>query len=236
LEVHNSWHDKEDSLESTKTLWYQIRSYITHKSEHKKIVSWLKNETLMGRWLPESGNRSEMFMGEYYWSPSADSFRNHYYRGEFWEDIRGQKAGKSIGKVSVTALQYLWENSHDQSKSYMIPNEFLFNLLNLKPTKGGCEFKDERGNLIAYDPSAKEAKVSSLIVNKNALVQRLNSEGYEIFWTVLGEKQVTNRASHSKGTYSLPTEISMILYFENGAWKKSEIIDVKSKERQSNSK
>jgi hypothetical protein len=92
LEMHKSWTEPadigEDKYENPhKDLWYQIRSYITKKKDHVKILKWSKEKNFMGRWMPESTNRYQMFSREFYWSAANETFSDPYYSGESWSEI-----------------------------------------------------------------------------------------------------------------------------------------------------
>lgn len=226
LEMHYTWTDGNELSKCQKTLWYQIRSYITKESEHYKIIDWAKSQNFMGRWMPECSNRTEQYLGEFFWSPSCKTFRNSYYSGDFWEDLRGQRGGASVGEVSITALEYIWEKDIERSKAFMVPNEYLFKILELQPTTGQATFKDSEGQIVAFDPSYNNSKISCLVVNKKKLLNKLKENGLNIFWTVLGEKQLQERGENKKLKYFPNTDISMVLYFQKNKLKKSEKIDV----------
>ncbi len=44
--------------------------------------------------------------------------------------------------------------------------------------------------MIAFDPSVTTSGPSALLVRKEALVEFLNNQGYDILWVILGEKAV----------------------------------------------
>lgn len=226
LEMSHTWTDEKDLSKSQKTLWYQIRSYITKETEHHKIIEWAKNQNFMGRWMPESSNRTEQYLGEFFWSPSCKTFRNSYFSGNFWQDLHWERGGASVGEVSVTALEYIWEKDIERSKAFMVPNEFLFKILELQPTTGQATFKDSDGQIVAFDPSFNDSKISCLVVNKKKLLNKLKENGLNIFWTVLGEKQLQEQGKNKKMNYYPNTDISMVLYFQKNKLKKSEKIDV----------
>lgn len=227
LEIDCVWYDNNDSLEAEKSLWYQVRSYITQDSEHSKILKWAKKQNFMGRWLPESTSRTEQYLGEYFWSPSNESFRNEYYSGNLWQELVEERGGKSIGKVSVAALQYLWEKEITGSRSFYVPNEYLFKLLELTPSRKDAMFTNSGDKLVAFDPSFNGEKVSCLVVNKRELLNKLKENHLNIFWTVLGEKQLTEYGDDRQKKYSLPTEISIVVSYKNDKLHKKENILVK---------
>ena len=227
LEVHKSWYEPadigKDKWENPhKDLWYQVRSYITHKKDHSKIIKWSREKNFMGRWMPESRNRYELFSREYYWSPACETFRQQDYREYSWSDIHDQETGKFIGKVAVTAVDYLWEEQFDASKestiSFFKPTEILFNLLDLQYSKVEGQLINKDGHMICFDPCAKYPTHSCLVVRKNDLMEKLEVNNLNIFWTVLGEKLIIGGHFHSTD-YLGSLNISGVVHFEKGQLK-----------------
>jgi len=223
LEVHTSWYEPadigKDKWENPhKDLWYQVRSYITQKKDHSKIIKWLKEKNFMGRWMPESGKRYELFSREYYWSPACETFRQQYYSGESWSEVHDQDTGKFVGKVAVTAVDYLWEEQFDASKestiSFYKPTEILFNLLDLQFSKIEGQLLSKDGQMICFDPCATQPTYSCLVVRKNDLVQKLEENNLNIFWTVLGEKLIIGDDLRNRDEWIGRLNISGVVYYE----------------------
>ncbi len=199
LQVLTSWKEPanigEDSWQSPrKDLWYHIRSYLTKKSEHNKILKWAKGKSFMGRWMPESTSRYELFSREYYWSSACETFRKEDYGEYTWSSIDNNKTGRHIGSIAVTAVDYLWEEEFDSSKestiSFYKPTEILFNILELNYSKIEGELINKDGDMICFDPSTTKPTHSCLVVKKKELLEKLKENDLDIFWTVLGEKLV----------------------------------------------
>jgi hypothetical protein len=139
-------HKKYDL--STREVWYMLKSYIVKKKDAKKFYAWLSDKSFMGRWMPESHNFYEVFLGEY---PNSMAF----------EDIRGDynvwtKDGKGKGnlpiKVVVTDDVYLNEFTRDcsynGSVSIKLPCKWLVNKMKLSHHFLDGRFYDEKGNLV----------------------------------------------------------------------------------------
>lgn len=227
LEVHTSWYEPadigKDKWENPhKDLWYQVRSYITQKKDHSKIIKWSREKNFMGRWMPESGNRYELFSREYYWSPACETFRQQDYREYSWSDIHDQDTGKFIGKVAVTAVDYLWEEQFDASKestiSFYKPTEILFNLLDLQYSKVEGQLINKDGHIICFDPCAKYPTHSCLVVRKNDLMEKLEANNLNIFWTVLGEKLIIG-GHFNRTDYVGRLNISGVVHYDKGQLK-----------------
>lgn len=223
LEMHKSWTEPadigEDKYENPhKDLWYQIRSYITKKKDHVKILKWSKEKNFMGRWMPESTNRYQMFSREFYWSAANETFSDPYYSGECWSEIYDNTTHQLVGKVAVTAVDYLWEEEYDASKestiSFYKPTEILFNFLDLQYSKIEGQLLNKDGQLICFDPCATQPTHSCLIVRKNELVQKLEENNLNIFWTVLGEKLIIGGDHRNRDEWLGRLNISGVVHYE----------------------
>ena len=63
-------HDEED-FESQRRNWHVIlKSYLVKKRDMKVVFAWATKQNFMGRWMPESSNVTQIFLGEYPWAPS----------------------------------------------------------------------------------------------------------------------------------------------------------------------
>jgi len=225
LEILCSWTEPteigEDRWERPhKELWYQVRSYLTHSSDHPLITGWAKQQHFMGRWMPEAHSRYEVFSREYYWSPACASFRNDGYREYAWSELFDRNGHKHVGKVAVTTAHFLWEEQFDASKksslSMLKPSEPLFELLR-KPSNGKTEgtLTDASGKIICCDPSLSSPSYSCLLVRKAELLAGLKAADLDIFWAVLGGKQMAGR-TNDPADYPGELGISGVVYFENG--------------------
>jgi hypothetical protein len=97
----------------------------------------------------------------------------------------------------VSTDQYLNENSGfdcsaDESYRIYLPCQWLVEKMNLRWNGvEGCFF-NERGELIALDPSLREAGPTACLVKYDALLKFLSENGHDILWTFLGEKIILN--------------------------------------------
>lgn len=200
LESHLMWEEPGKIGEKKydyphKRLWYQIRSYLVANSEYKKVIKWAKQQNFMGRWMPEAGDRYQLFSREYYWSPAFEFFKNAYNDGDVWEELQDSESKKYVGKVMVTTEGFLWEEEYDCSKEhalhYLKPCEALFYGRGMKFGKPEGELLSQRNEMICFDPSVVYGGPSCLLIRKKDLLEYLEKEDLRIIWTVLGEKQVS---------------------------------------------
>jgi hypothetical protein len=86
LEADYKWEqptpaDQEWSELSHRTLWYSINAFIIRKDDAQPFYLWALQQEFWGRWMPDVGEFSDVFMGELYWSPTyAERFAEE--RGE----------------------------------------------------------------------------------------------------------------------------------------------------------
>ncbi|WP_162094411.1 hypothetical protein [Pseudomonas chlororaphis] len=206
LERHLSW--KESAFTSSfydpdnhKNIWYQCRSYLVAKRDCNKVVTELKKENFMGRWMPESKSQYQIFSREYYWSSAYRYFQKPYYGWNSWEEISSAITKEVIGKVQVTSEGHHWEtgSDDDSKKDYLSPTMEIFHGLNLKYSSRVGEWVDSSGKLAAFDPAANGISPSCLLIRKDLLIEYLSENDLDIFWSILGEKTLYGGvASRSK--------------------------------------
>lgn len=187
--------DKEWSELPHREIWYHLRSYIVRKQDFEEVFAWAKRQNFMGRWMPESSDSYELFLGEFYWS---SAFRDQ------WESVLGSEAwtrGKrgehhNVPKpVIVTALEFLWEGSGydcslEEGVRTHLPCPWLAERLDLHWTGREGVFEGANGGVIAQDPSVFTRGAPALLIRPSALRKLLDAADCDIFWTVLGEKQI----------------------------------------------
>lgn len=223
LEGYPSWSEPKKIGEEKwdqphKELWCHIRSYLVKDDEFNSFKNWAIKQEFMGRWMPESGDRYEMFSREYYWSPAQDYFMSEYYGGTEWTDVHDKESGQYIAKVNVTAQGFLWEEEFDKSKedtiNFLKPSTVIHKGLGLKDSQREGEFIDNSNLVQCFAPNVYHDSKSYLLVRKSAFLKFLNENNLKIVWTVLGEKQIIG--GRSFGTdYPGRLEISGAYYFDN---------------------
>lgn len=185
----------------SRNLWYITKSYIVRKKDAGKFRRWINHKGRMGTDMPESHNFYEVFLGEY---PNLRAFEK--LRGNYNIWTRAGRGSNDLPvKVVVTDDIYLNEFTLDCSGegavSIAMPSKFLINKMGLIHSFLDGRFYDKNGNLIATPTSIfSESSPSGLLIDKKALLSFLEKNGYIIFWTILGEKQLIG-GNHSEGSY-----------------------------------
>ncbi|MGI9650948.1 AVAST type 2 anti-phage system protein Avs2 [Chryseobacterium sp. RLHN22] len=178
-----------------KRLWFQIRSYIVKEEEFDNFQHWSEKQDFMGRWMPESRDRYEIFNREYYWSPAYEYFRTEYYGGEQERYVNDKKTGEFITSVIVPVENYRWEEEFDKSKentiSFLKPSIQLFNGMKLQYSDREGVFADVKNELVCFDTNVyHDNSRSFFLIRKNAFLEYLSENKLKVLWTVLGEKQI----------------------------------------------
>lgn len=227
LEGYPSWSEpkkigKEKWDQPHKELWCQIRSYLVKEDEFNSFKDWAIQQDFMGRWMPESGDRYEMFSREYYWSPAQVYFMTEYYGGTEWTAVHDKESGKYVAEVNITTQGFLWEEEFDKSKeetiSFLKPSTVIHKGMDLKYSQREGEFIDNSKVAQCFAPNVYHNSKSYLLVRKHSFLKFLNENNLKIVWTVLGEKQIIG--GRSFGTdYPGRLELSGAYYFDKEEFK-----------------
>jgi hypothetical protein len=173
-------------------MYYEIRSYFVRREHANELFAWALEETLWGRWMPEVSALHQVFLGEFYWSPAYAHFQIPYHGINGWT-----KRKKIPHPILVSAEGYSWEASGfdcslDSSINLLLPAKWLVETLRLKSSDEEGAYLDTRGRLVANDPSVREAGPSALVINQEDLLHALDQAGYDIIWTLTGERQAVS--------------------------------------------
>lgn len=226
LESYPTWKEpkiigNDDWGHPRKEVWCQIRSYIVKVEEFENVRDWALKQNYMGRWMPEGTDRYQLFNREFYWSEACQFFKSDYYSGSDWTTVSDQESGAKIADVSVTSINYLWEEEFDKSKietlSFLKPSNLIFEKMGL--TSGDIEgsFKDHNGTMVCFSAEAIHASKAHLLVKKEPFLKMLNENGFEIIWTLLGEKDVMGGSFNS--SHYGRQEFSGAFYFDSNELK-----------------
>lgn len=222
LEGYPSWSEPKKIGEEKwdqphKELWCHLRSYLVKDDEFNSFKDWAVEQEFMGRWMPESVDRYEMFSREYYWSHAQDYFMTEYYEGTEWTEILDKETGEYVAEVNVTAQSFLWEEEFDKSKeetiSFLKPSTVIYDGMALEYSQREGEFVDISKKIQCFAPNVYHNSKSYLLVRKQSFLKFLNDNNLKIVWTVLGEKQIIGGRSYGDD-YLGRIEISGAFYFD----------------------
>jgi hypothetical protein len=203
LEGYVKWEDKTPPEYKrydipVREVWYIIKSYIVKKNDARSFFIWGKKQNFMGRWMPESHDFYEVFLGEY---PDSTAFEDLTAGYRAW--TRQGRGNESIPvPVVITDDRYLNEFtldcSHSGSVSVKLPRKWLVNEMRLHHSYLDGRFYDDNNELVTIDTSIFDKEhLSALLIDKYKLLEYLTQNDYAIFWTLLSEKQLIG-GSHRK--------------------------------------
>ncbi|AMR40856.1 ATP-binding protein [Elizabethkingia anophelis] len=177
-----------------KLVWCQIRSYIVNENDFEPLKDWAVKQDFMGRWMPESRDRYEVYNREYYWSPAYEYFKQEYYDGDDIREIKDKKTNKVISNVTISVESYMWEEEFDNSKEetikFMKPSFGIFEGMNLEYSKNEGEFLDSENKVVCFATNVLHNSQPYFLIRKKPFLKYLADNKLNILWTVLGEKHV----------------------------------------------
>jgi hypothetical protein len=193
LEGHYQWSQKqapedEATREPHHLIWTQIRSYIVEASDIAAWTAWARGQDWNGRWMPESTDPWGLFLAD------------HPYLSA-WPDF-SERAGSLHGRVSlpgvcmVTTTNYVgtggdWDQSDSKHLGGVMPSTAFCSFMGLERTG---DFRWGRaGHTLAENYSVRSDGPNSVHVSVSELTASLRSAGKCLLWTVLGEKQTTDK-------------------------------------------
>ncbi|TVO37187.1 AVAST type 2 anti-phage system protein Avs2 [Vibrio algivorus] len=224
LESYPSWKEpkiigNEDWGHPRKEVWCHIRGYLVKSEEFDTFKAWAENQHYMGRWMPEGSDRYELFDREFYWSEAFQSFKSDYYSGSDWTEVTDQDSGTKIADVSVTSINYLWEEEFDKSKtdtlSFLKPSSLIFEKMGLISGETEGSYEDKDGNIVCFAAEALTDSNTHLLIKKEPFLRMLNENNLDIVWILLGEKGVIGGSIGSNHSYGR-IEFSGSFYLDNG--------------------
>lgn len=199
LEAYYTWKPPiplgEDRYETPRRdIWYMLKSYIVKKNKMDELFSWAEKQNFMGRWMPESHEQTDIFLGEFFHYPAFEYHDVPYHGHDGWTR-QTRNYNEPPCEVLVTTDQYMQEDSGydcsiDETINIYLPAKWIVENMKLKWNGVEGHFYDNCGNLIAFDPSVKLSGPGALLIKKGAFRQFLDSSGHDVLWTVIGEKDI----------------------------------------------
>ncbi|TFD20874.1 ATP-binding protein [Cryobacterium sp. TMT4-10] len=197
----NSWDDGRAEE------WTHIYGWLVKAGNTATLVKALEAQTLMGRWMPEGGDRTSSYLGEHGWSPSwrnVDAEDTGEPAARFGPEIaepighRAPDDNSGIDDVLVlpASVGYLWEASTadcsiEETVSVTIPSAALLDTKTVHRHPDTADWYDGRQHIAAnvrFDVGTTRGSV--LVVDEVWLVSRLADEGWVLVTGMLGERRV----------------------------------------------
>lgn len=199
-------------------IWYTVNTYLIRTSDIAAFMEWAERVDFVGDWMPGPSELTEMFLGEYGWSPAADYFQNEYYGDMGW--MQPESYDPEKGRCPVALCQIATEYhkeaggfdcSIDEGYALLLPAEGLMTKLGLTWTGYGADFAAKSGEIWVQDPTAHAPGPSALLLRAEALQELQQREGLTLCWVVYGKKGISSANSeapdpkplHLSGVYVL---------------------------------
>ena len=167
-------------------LWLQVRSYLIPRRDFQAFIRWAKKQDWCGRWMPEGPSTDDTYLGEW----PRRRFAGSGSDGPRTIEGRHYRKGEAPTEVVPTWADYHWEGDGSLAGGVnkVIPTSWLVRGAGFRWHAGDFAFADSSGEVVVFDPSAKEQGPSALLVREDFLRAFLDREGYSLVWTALGEK------------------------------------------------
>ncbi len=181
-------------------IWYTLKSYLVRKNDAAKVFAWVKKQNFMGRWMLESHDSTEIFLGEFFWSPVFQDHDRPYFHRDGWTQGNNNHIP---AKVLNTTDGYMQERgtfdcSIDDTMIISLPCKLLAAGMGIHWNGIEGHFFDKQGNLIAFDPSVRTPGPGALLIRREPLIEFLNANDLEIIWTLLREKEYLDGSTTRK--------------------------------------
>ena len=216
-----------------RTLWYMIKSYLIRNSDHDKAFNWARQQRFTGRWMPESHSFSDAYLAEYPWYPAFLYHYIHCYHHDGWTDKSDDLIDKELpAKFLATDDEYSSpgasiDRSTNEGFRVKLPAKLIADKMNLIQVYADGRFFDKRGDLVAFDPSVfDEDMPKHVLIRKDKLSDFLKRNGYALFWTLLGEKNVIDGGmGNSPGRLEIDGAYTLVGYGKIIGKKRSHFVD-----------
>lgn len=185
--------DEEERYEIPhRELWYIFTSYIVKKKDASTLLAWAKRQDFMGRWMPHSHELYNVFLGECFWSPAFLFNNTPYYGRAGWTKNAFHRIPR---KILVSTDQYMQEYSSydcsiEDTINMYLPAKWLADGMQLNWNGVEGHFYTKQGKIVVVDPAVNTPGPGALLIDKNEIMNFLQTNGYEILWTVIGEKRI----------------------------------------------
>ncbi len=190
--------------------WSHIYGWLIKAPQAAALATALENRTLMGRWMPEGGDRTSNYLGEFLWRASWENVDADVLAGD--EAQFGREWAESVSletQSGVTAsdlfvlpasIGYLWEASVDcsieESVNVTVPAAALLDTPTITRHPDTPDWFDGPTHIASFVRIDTETtRGGILLVAEDWLRARLLEEGWELVVGLLGERRVLSGAS-----------------------------------------
>ena len=190
--------DVDSSSEDRREIFYMQTGYFVKKDDISTLMLWAEGVDFWGRWMPDPADSSQMFLGEYGWSPVYKFFDSPYYGGSHWKTPdHNCPASVRVASEEFLSKSSGFDCSVKDSYTLQVPIFDLIEKTGLQWSGVDANFVDGNGELACFDPTVQEDGPSSILVREDLLQEYLSEQGLVLFWILIGEKRVLSQ-NHSE--------------------------------------
>jgi hypothetical protein len=177
-----------------RSMWYMLKSYFVRNDDVECVMKWAAEKRWMNDWMPSSNDTHEVYLGEFFWADSYERYPAESPDRTDWT-TRGRWTSMPAPLLIATDA-YGWESTESDASledgiSLELPCKFIVEHFGLRLGATEGHWNDESGNLVARDPCVEAVGPSALLIEQSKLDSLLRDHNLSIFWTLLGEKQLT---------------------------------------------
>lgn len=183
------WWDKEHTGHNDyprRQYWQHIQSYLVMSNENQKCWEWLASQPIHRFLVPDLCTFRSGFVGEYPWGPTfAEEIR------EIWDEVimgtRKQHGVTLLPTAYQIRERYEYDCYRPHGRTPLVPAESLLE----RPTllwKPESRYVDKKQRTVFECPTCTNDRPEALVVDKEHLVNWLQTNKLRLVWTTYGEK------------------------------------------------
>ncbi len=184
--------EPDDDKSPIRDLWTFVQAYIVNKEDLSTVCDNLYRVGIEGRSFHENSDIYNVFIREFYWS----SIYSQAVVDEYYKKVPFSVGHKNFDNITIEpaylqyALSSVADASSNDSLSILMPNEWLFNGLQLRFSNDAGVWVNDKNEIIVVDNYKYSGGHSALLVKKEYLLNYLNTNRKTMFWPILTERMI----------------------------------------------
>lgn len=194
LICYPSWSEYQEGRpfgEPYRSTWIHLEAFLVPEAQFDAAMKALSRRNFFGKWMPGGAEWLHVFVGEYPWASACN------VETDEWLGFKSKVSGSRIEFVPVhneVVGEWEYDGTIPTSLHFHVPVRVLFEAGPLW-WNGIDGFLTANGKTVFRDPSASEGGPATLLADIEDLLPRLETLGYRLVWTLLGEKYVLGETS-----------------------------------------
>ncbi len=181
--------DRYDNI--SREVFLKISAYLVNSDDISKLLETAQKFEGVLDDLHGPRELSEVFLGEYYWSPIYKFHSDPYYGDSGWKSsihddipIPGLRMAESFTQSASS-----YDCSIEDNIRILVPSAFLTENMNLRWKGIEGEYVAANNEVAFWDPSVFQRGPEILLGKRDLINELLHQGGYEIVWFLSGEKR-----------------------------------------------